>query len=498
MDINKIHKAQLSFNNIEDCIKEKKKYINNEPSFIIKNKTELKNIIYPRIDFFHKNKSTIKYKINKNNIFYKNKDKLCFNKTLPLYDQNYSKQSTYDTLNYVFNEFHTSVFVQILNNKIYTFVVLKNYNLTPELLKKIKIDKSQYKNIDDFINKINKKYFKNLELVKKEEFSMYFTDCYINLWSIKNLKEPSWWIYTYQYDMLNNLLKSKKINDTEFILNYKDENLLLKDGINNPHYHLIGNMTTPLKNKYQSFIPILNIGSHQKFADLPIPTNDDWELITNKTFLGSCRNLYHNFKINQNYDSKINTAIFRGSATGCGTIIKNNPRLKAAYLTQKLYKHPNYGINNKNDGVLYLDARITKFSSKVKKHYSEEYINFINPDKLKLYLSKKLTINSISNYKYILSIEGNIAAFRLSLELSYNSVILLVKSDFYIWYQPLLKPWIHYVPIKQDLSDLIQKIDWCKKNDKKCKKIANNALIFYKTYINLNSIQDYLELLLNY
>ena len=108
-----------------------------------------------------------------------------------------------------------------------------------------------------------------------------------------------------------------------------------------------------------------------------------------------------------------------------------------------------------------------------------------------------MNINTISNYKYILSIEGNIAAFRLSLELAYNSVILLVKSDFYIWYQPLLKPWIHYVPIKKDLSDLVDKIDWCKKNDNKCKIIANNALEFYKKYINKNSINDYLEMLFN-
>jgi hypothetical protein len=81
--------------------------------------------------------------------------------------------------------------------------------------------------------------------------------------------------------------------------------------------------------------------------------------------------------------------------------------------------------------------------------------------------------------------------------LSYNSVILLVKREFYIWYQPLLKPWIHYVPVKHDLSDLIDKIDWCKKHDDKCKQIANNALEFFNTYINNNAINDYLEILLN-
>jgi len=378
-------------------------------------------------------------------------------------------------------------------------MILKNYTLYPGLLNKIKIDKTKYKDLDDFIKKNNEEYFRNLKIVKNQEDSIYFTDCYINLWSIPDLPQPSWWIYIYQYDMLNQKIKNKKKNDVEFILNYKDQNILVKDGKTNPHYNLLGNLTTPLKKQYKSFIPILNIGSHIKYADLPIPTNDDWEICTNKIYLGACRDLYFNVKkdINTNFDSKINTAIFRGSSTGCGTIIKNNPRLKAAYLTKRLYKHPEFGINNNRDGILYLDARITKFSSKVKKHYSDEYIHFVEPKKLKLKTSSKMNINSISNYKYILSIEGNIAAFRLSLELGYNSVILLVKSDYYIWYQPLLKPWIHYVPIKHDLSDLVSKIDWCKKNNNKCKQIANNSFQFYKKYINKNAIYDYLEILLN-
>lgn len=499
-DIEIIQNAKIIFNNKEECIKEKNKQkaLNIDgPAFIIKNKDEIEKYIYPRIEEFHK-KRKHKYNIPNSNIFKKDSDKLFSNKKLAVYD-NLNKQSTYNTINYVFEEFHTSVFVQILNNKIHTFMILKNYTLYPELIDKLKIDKSEYQNIDDFIQKNNEQFFRNLKIVKNQEDSIYFTDCYINLWSIPDLEAPSWWIYIYQFDMLNQLLKHKKINDTEFILNYKDQNLLVKDGQTNPHYHLFGNLTIPLKKKYTSFIPILNIGSHIKFADLPIPTNDDWEICTNKIYLGACRDLYFNIKtqINTKFDSKINTAIFRGSSTGCGTIIKNNPRLKAAYLTKRLYKHPEFGINNNRDGILYLDARITKFSSKVKKHYSDEYIHFVNPKKLQLRTAAKMTINGISNYKYILSIEGNIAAFRLSLELGYNSVILLVKSDFYIWYQPLLKPWIHYVPVKKDLSDLVSKIDWCKKNNNKCKIIAKNSFDFYNKYINKNSIFDYMEILLN-
>lgn len=44
----------------------------------------------------------------------------------------------------------------------------------------------------------------------------------------------------------------------------------------------------------------------------------------------------------------------------------------------------------------------------------------------------------------------------------------------------------------------MEKIEWCKNNDDKCKIIAKNAREFFKKYINNNSIYDYMEIILNY
>jgi len=38
-----------------------------------------------------------------------------------------------------------------------------------------------------------------------------------------------------------------------------------------------------------------------------------------------------------------------------------------------------------------------------------------------------------------------------------------------------LKPDKHYIPVKQDLSDLLEKIDWARKNDAVVQQIAKNA-----------------------
>ena len=108
-------------------------------------------------------------------------------------------------------------------------------------------------------------------------------------------------------------------------------------------------------------------------------------------------------------------------------------------------------------------------------------------------------MNQQTSHKYIIHIDGHVAAYRLSKELSFGSVILKVESlyDYQLWFTSLLKPWIHYIPIKQDLSDLAEMITWCKKNDTKCKSIAENAMAFYQKYINQDYVLDYLETNLN-
>ena len=58
-----------------------------------------------------------------------------------------------------------------------------------------------------------------------------------------------------------------------------------------------------------------------------------------------------------------------------------------------------------------------------------------------------------------------------------SRVIELIIKYFEHFYSDL-KPWVHYVPVKADLSDLIEKIRWAKNNDDKAKKIVNNAQKF--------------------
>ena len=49
----------------------------------------------------------------------------------------------------------------------------------------------------------------------------------------------------------------------------------------------------------------------------------------------------------------------------------------------------------------------------------------------------------------------------------------------------------HYILIKEDLSDLEEKIGWCQDHEEECTKIAKNGLDFYNKYLSKEGMYDY-------
>ena len=55
-------------------------------------------------------------------------------------------------------------------------------------------------------------------------------------------------------------------------------------------------------------------------------------------------------------------------------------------------------------------------------------------------------------------------------------MLLKAESKYYEHFYRDLKPFEHYVPVKEDLSDLEERIMWARENDAEAKKIAENAV----------------------
>ena len=81
--------------------------------------------------------------------------------------------------------------------------------------------------------------------------------------------------------------------------------------------------------------------------------------------------------------------------------------------------------------------------------------------------------------KFLLDIDGEVNAWSgLFWKLYSGSIVLKVESHWEQWYYNELKPWIHYVPVAGDLSDLPNIYNILTGNPELCEKISKNGRDF--------------------
>lgn len=68
-------------------------------------------------------------------------------------------------------------------------------------------------------------------------------------------------------------------------------------------------------------------------------------------------------------------------------------------------------------------------------------------------------------YKYQINIDGTVAAYRLPYLLAGDSVVLKQDSGYYEHFYKQLRAWEHYIPVRADLRDLLEKIQWARDHD---------------------------------
>ncbi len=94
------------------------------------------------------------------------------------------------------------------------------------------------------------------------------------------------------------------------------------------------------------------------------------------------------------------------------------------------------------------------------------------------FFSEKLTPSEQMLNKYIFIIDGNCIASNHMWVFGSGSVpIMISHPENMFWFKKYLKPMVNYVPVKYDLSDLREKLDWLTANDAAAKEIANAAKV---------------------
>jgi hypothetical protein len=84
-----------------------------------------------------------------------------------------------------------------------------------------------------------------------------------------------------------------------------------------------------------------------------------------------------------------------------------------------------------------------------------------------------------------LDIDGTVNAWDgFFWKLGSSSVVLKLESHWEEWYYDQIEPWVHYIPVKGDGSDLYEKYLWAEANQDKVQEIIRNAneLVYRNRY----------------
>lgn len=396
-------------------------------------------------------------------------------------------QDIFNTFKYIFNKFKKGIFLKVVNGEGKVFLPFSKIDYHNEWHDCIRIN-PRFKTIQEMmkyiselegrpfvesrVHKIYKNWYGNNGLVRLE-YPVSENDSGVNMLR----------------DMFVTLLRERKVSSCELFINKRDFPILKKNGTE-AYDNFFGKDKGCKSFYFHKYAPILSMTTNENYADIPIPTWEDW-----------CRVQYYydhrlfpkEFKIYPSqeefdliqWDEKIETAVFRGASTGLGTTIETNPRLFFSFLSSQQKRDV--------DGKLFLDVGITKWNLRPRMSLSKKYLDTIHINDLSFGLVEKIDPIGQAKYKYILHLPGHSMAYRLSLELMMGSVILIYPCEWNLWYSHRLKPYVHYIPLDPSKTDdIYNKIRWCKQNDDKCKIIAQNAREFAIKNLNREAILDYL------
>lgn len=392
------------------------------------------------------------------------------------------------TFHYISDKFKKGLFLKITDGKPKVFLPFSKVDYQNEWSDKIKTNPRRFSNIvqlmkytadvekreflEGKVHKNIKAWYGNNGLVRLE-FPISEGDSGVNM----------------LHDMFTTLVRERKLPSCELFINKRDFPLLKKDDTES-YDSFFGTRTKLLSHSYEKYAPILSMTTTDAHADIPIPTWEDWSRVTFWNDGKMFGKDYRSFPRPEEFDAiewsiKIPTAIFRGASTGQGTMIDNNIRLAVAAESAK-------GLLDE-DSIPFMDAGITKWNLRPRKHPSYPYIETIHVDEMPFSLISPMSPLEQAQYKYILHLPGHSEAYRLGMELFSGSVVLYFPCQYQLWFFKWMKPWEHYVPLSGSMQDIYEKIKWCKANDEKCEAIAANARAFAHKYLTRTAILDYLQ-----
>ena len=101
------------------------------------------------------------------------------------------------------------------------------------------------------------------------------------------------------------------------------------------------------------------------------------------------------------------------------------------------------------------------------------------------WLKNKISLNDHLKHKFIWCQEGNDVASNLKWVMSSNSIAVMPLPKYETWFmEGSLRPSVHYIPIRDDFSDLEIQLNYYLENEKEALEIVKNANAYIQEFRN--------------
>ena len=399
----------------------------------------------------------------------------------------WTPKSTLNTFTYMFYHIKKGIYVRIQDNQLHTFLPFNNNWYVNRFHSRL----PSYRSSVGFFKEVSESqgYKWNWKRVNKNMWNWRSNGHMIRYDANVSVFDEDQVFY---YVFFTDLLSEREVPDIEFFINSRDFSVLTRNGDVEPYTTIYGEDFPLLPEMtFNSHTPVFSMSkSNPTHSDILMITWEDiirvYSQEDNIEFLGKKgATSNYTFDLTLDWSRKSEYAVFRGASTGEGVTRRDNPRLKVVQIAKE---YPE----------LLIDAGITSINNRPRMYLEESgEIKFkvIEGEEVPS-IEGWLTAEEQSQYKYIINLNGHTTAFRLSLELSFGSVVLLQRSSHSMWLTRMLEDMVHVVFVAEDLSDLPLKLNWLRANDDKARAIATNARKFYERHCTKEGLFNYMQSLL--
>lgn len=136
-----------------------------------------------------------------------------------------------------------------------------------------------------------------------------------------------------------------------------------------------------------------------------------------------------------------------------------------------------------------VDARITRYdnfpdsaSARALEHHLDELLGGRVPE---------IAPWEFVPYKYLISVDGCVCTWKRVPNALWAGSVLLLQHNWNQYFYPGLVEWEHYVPVSDDMSDLLERYAWLRANPEQATRIADEGRRFAENMLNICAIENH-------